>query len=164
MGVSKNQGTLCGGPYNKDPTIQGTILGSPIFGNSHIVKLSSSDSNDYSSCTSHSNNRSTNIISNINNHNNHNNNKPRPQNVGYMLFAFRPTQSVLSTCIGLGLWGWLRVWGIHTQTTMYFLPYKPCFLPYGSFRKFGVPYLGVLIIRLLLFRVTILGSPIVGIS
>ena len=25
-----------GGPYNKDPTIWGTILGSPIFGNSHI--------------------------------------------------------------------------------------------------------------------------------
>ena len=24
------------GPYNKDPTIQGAILGSPIFGNSHI--------------------------------------------------------------------------------------------------------------------------------
>ena len=30
-------GTLFWGPYNKDPTIQGTILGSPtIFGNSHI--------------------------------------------------------------------------------------------------------------------------------
>ena len=26
-----------GGPYNKDPTIWGTILGSPIFGNSHIA-------------------------------------------------------------------------------------------------------------------------------
>ena len=25
-----------GGPYNKDPTIEGTIFGSPIFGNSHI--------------------------------------------------------------------------------------------------------------------------------
>ena len=30
-------GTLFGGPYNKDPTILGTILGSPIFGNSHMV-------------------------------------------------------------------------------------------------------------------------------
>ena len=29
-------GTLFWGPYDKDPTIQGTILGSPIFGNSHI--------------------------------------------------------------------------------------------------------------------------------
>ena len=28
-------GTLFWGPYNKDPTIQGTMLGSPIFGNSH---------------------------------------------------------------------------------------------------------------------------------
>ena len=36
MGVSENRGTLFGGPYNKDPTIYGTILGSPIFGNSHI--------------------------------------------------------------------------------------------------------------------------------
>ena len=26
-----------GGPYNKDPTILGTILGSPTFGNSHEV-------------------------------------------------------------------------------------------------------------------------------
>ena len=26
-----------GGPYNKDPTILGTILGSPIFGNSHMT-------------------------------------------------------------------------------------------------------------------------------
>ena len=25
-----------GSAYNQDPTIQGTILGSPIFGNSHI--------------------------------------------------------------------------------------------------------------------------------
>ena len=33
MGVSENRG---GGPYYKDPTILGTILGSPIFGNSHI--------------------------------------------------------------------------------------------------------------------------------
>ena len=33
----KIRGTLFGGPYSKDPTIQGTILGSPVFGNSHIV-------------------------------------------------------------------------------------------------------------------------------
>ena len=33
---------------------------------------------------------------------------------------------------------------------------------YGSFRKLGVPYLGVLIIRTLLFRVLFLGSPIFG--
>ena len=26
-----------GGPYNKDPTIKGAILGSPIVGNSHVV-------------------------------------------------------------------------------------------------------------------------------
>ena len=37
MGVSENRGTLFGAPYNKDPTIDGTILGSPIFGNPHIV-------------------------------------------------------------------------------------------------------------------------------
>ena len=36
MGVSENRGTLLWGPYNKDPTFLGTILGSPIFGNSHI--------------------------------------------------------------------------------------------------------------------------------
>ena len=36
MGVSENRGTLFWGPYNKDPTIEGTILGSPIVGNSHI--------------------------------------------------------------------------------------------------------------------------------
>ena len=37
MGVSEIMGTLFWGPYNKDPTIQGTISGSPIiFGNSHI--------------------------------------------------------------------------------------------------------------------------------
>ena len=34
MGVSR--ATLFGGPYNKDPTIWGAILGPPIFGNSHI--------------------------------------------------------------------------------------------------------------------------------
>ena len=32
----------------------------------------------------------------------------------------------------------------------------------GSFRKWGVPYFGVLIIRILLFKGTILGSPIFG--
>ena len=32
--LRKLLGTLLWGPYNKDPTIQGTILGSPIFGNS----------------------------------------------------------------------------------------------------------------------------------
>ena len=37
MGVSANWGTLLWGPYNKDPTIEGTILGCPIFGNSHIT-------------------------------------------------------------------------------------------------------------------------------
>ena len=30
MGVSHNKGTLFWGPYNKDPTIWGTILGSPM--------------------------------------------------------------------------------------------------------------------------------------
>ena len=34
-GVSENRGTLFWGPYNKDPTISGTRLGSPIFGNYH---------------------------------------------------------------------------------------------------------------------------------
>ena len=38
MGVSEIRDTLFWGPDNKDPTIQGTILGSPIFGNSHIYK------------------------------------------------------------------------------------------------------------------------------
>ena len=38
MGVSEKVGVpYFGGPYNKDPTIWGTILGSPIFGNSHIL-------------------------------------------------------------------------------------------------------------------------------
>ena len=36
MGVSENTGSLFGGPENKDPTIESTRLGSPIFGNSHI--------------------------------------------------------------------------------------------------------------------------------
>ena len=47
MGVSENRGTLFWGSYNKDPTISGTISGSPIFGNSpfpetvqsHCVRL-----------------------------------------------------------------------------------------------------------------------------
>ena len=39
MGVSENTGTSFWGPYNKDPIIKGTILGSPIFGNSHINDL-----------------------------------------------------------------------------------------------------------------------------
>ena len=39
MGVSENRGTLFRGPYNKDPTIQGGILGSLIFGNSHVDKV-----------------------------------------------------------------------------------------------------------------------------
>ena len=33
----KIMGTLFGGPYNKDPTIWGTILGSPILGNPHAT-------------------------------------------------------------------------------------------------------------------------------
>ena len=37
----KIRGTLIWGPYNKDPTIVGTISGSPIFGNSHICILTS---------------------------------------------------------------------------------------------------------------------------
>ena len=36
MEFPKIRGALFWGPYNKDPTISGTILGSPIFGNSHI--------------------------------------------------------------------------------------------------------------------------------
>ena len=37
MRVSEDRrGTLFGGPYNKDPTIEGTILGSTIFGTPHI--------------------------------------------------------------------------------------------------------------------------------
>ena len=32
IGVSEHRGTLLWGSYNKDPTIQGTILRSPIFG------------------------------------------------------------------------------------------------------------------------------------
>ena len=36
MGVSEKKGYLICGPYNKDPTIWGTIEGSPIFGNSQL--------------------------------------------------------------------------------------------------------------------------------
>ena len=36
VGVSKNRATSFWGPYHRDPTIWGTILGSPIFGNSHF--------------------------------------------------------------------------------------------------------------------------------
>ena len=34
----KIRATLFWGPYNKDPTIWGIILESPIFGNSHMYK------------------------------------------------------------------------------------------------------------------------------
>ena len=34
-------GTLFWGPYNKDRTIWVTILGSPIFGNPHMVRVTS---------------------------------------------------------------------------------------------------------------------------
>ena len=30
------RGTLCWGPYNRDPTISGIILGCPLCGNSHL--------------------------------------------------------------------------------------------------------------------------------
>ena len=36
MEFLKLRGTLFGDPYNKDPTVQDTILGSPVFGNSQI--------------------------------------------------------------------------------------------------------------------------------
>ena len=39
LGLSENEGYLALGPYKKDPTnllISGTILGSPIFGNSYL--------------------------------------------------------------------------------------------------------------------------------
>ena len=38
VGLSETWGTLFWGPYNKDPTFKGTILGSPIFGNPHVLK------------------------------------------------------------------------------------------------------------------------------
>ena len=34
----KIRGTLFWGPYNKDPTIEGTIFGSPIFGTPMLFK------------------------------------------------------------------------------------------------------------------------------
>ena len=36
MGVSEIRGTVFWGPHDRDPTILGAILGSPIFGNSHM--------------------------------------------------------------------------------------------------------------------------------
>ena len=33
----KIRGTIFWGPYNKDPTIESTLLGSPVFGNPHIA-------------------------------------------------------------------------------------------------------------------------------
>ena len=36
------RGSLFWGPYNRDPTIWGTILGSPLFGNSHIYSTGQS--------------------------------------------------------------------------------------------------------------------------
>ena len=38
----KIRGTLSWGPCSKDPTILGAMLGSPIFGNSHLDGLSAS--------------------------------------------------------------------------------------------------------------------------
>ena len=40
--LPKIRGTLFGGPYNKDPFISGTRLGSPVFGNSHFGFLQGS--------------------------------------------------------------------------------------------------------------------------
>ena len=37
LGVSKNWDALFWGPDNKDPTVQGPILGSPIFGSRHLL-------------------------------------------------------------------------------------------------------------------------------
>ena len=39
------------GVLNKDPTIQGTILGSPIFGNSHINPLTNLQGSSYFRCS-----------------------------------------------------------------------------------------------------------------
>ena len=36
----KTRGTVFWGAYNKDPTISGTLFGSPIFGNSHVAQCS----------------------------------------------------------------------------------------------------------------------------
>ena len=38
MEVSQNYGYLLGGPYNKDYSILGSILGCPILGNYHMVQ------------------------------------------------------------------------------------------------------------------------------
>ena len=37
VGVSHNKGTLNWGPYHKDPTIWGTIFGTPIFGSPQVA-------------------------------------------------------------------------------------------------------------------------------
>ena len=42
MGVSQNWGYLFGGPYNKDYSILGSILGSPYFGKLPFSSLGSS--------------------------------------------------------------------------------------------------------------------------
>ena len=39
MGGSQIRGTILGGPYNKDYSILGSILGSPILGNYPITQL-----------------------------------------------------------------------------------------------------------------------------
>ena len=39
----KIRATLFWGPYNEDPTIWGTILGSPIFGSSHMRPFSNGE-------------------------------------------------------------------------------------------------------------------------
>ena len=36
VGISQNKGYLVGGPYNKDYSILGSILGSPILGNYQV--------------------------------------------------------------------------------------------------------------------------------
>ena len=36
VGLSEDKGYLFCGPYIEDLTVQGTILGSPIFGNPHV--------------------------------------------------------------------------------------------------------------------------------
>ena len=49
MGVSENWGgviTLFWSPYNKDPTIWGTILGSPTFGNLHMGEPEAPEEDD----------------------------------------------------------------------------------------------------------------------
>ena len=37
MGVSESKAYLTWGPYTKDPTTKGAVLGSPVFGDSHFV-------------------------------------------------------------------------------------------------------------------------------